>query len=528
MSSCQESHEHCRYFHAGAEAFFPVRVIDVVDANSGIMFVKDREQVAIEHQRADCTTKWSYPDYWTLSHRWGNPDKIKQLLKITERRLREGISLNELSPTFRDAILLVSRLGYRYIWIDSLCIFQDSVSDWHREVGNLADIYRHSFCNISAISSSYNPATTGLFGRRNTDRRALYPITADIRLCDQSGDVSDGRWLIRNKSIWDYEIESAPLSRRGWVVQERFLARRLVHFTRNQIYWECLECTHCEAEPKTKLLALDRERVNQTGNWNYAYPKLIMAKIRKSSTAPSPRSLDDTFTYKSWRAIVSKYTSCSLTKESDKLAAISGIAKTYRDFNGDTYLAGLWKEKLYLHLLWKVSNENSGKTKRNGYAPSWSWASITGSKVGFVDIGKGYHSLIKFIDARIVTEPPGGDITGLLRSAELDIECALCSFLWSEDGVEIFNEESGETRNIPHDYTFLDTGKVKSYFGKIGACIPVCEWRSLTMRFTNFLLLEQVSENRFRRIGIESVRWNAPALPSCEKWASETSRITLI
>ncbi|KAI1457407.1 heterokaryon incompatibility protein-domain-containing protein [Annulohypoxylon moriforme] len=535
ISSCQEDHEHCKSFHAGLETFFPARVIDVADADSGTIYVKDREEVAAYHgkeERSGHSSTPNYPIYWTLSHRWGDPARIKQLLKTTESRLREGISLDELTPTFRDAILLVYRLGYRYIWIDSLCIFQDSRRDWHREVDTLADIYRHSFCNISAISSSYSPASTGLFGRRMVETNTLYPFVANIRVCDQSGDVNFGSWMIRNRSMWDHEIESAPLSRRGWVVQERFLARRLVHFTRSQIFWECLECTHCEAEPKESLLNLDREVVNRTGNWSYAYPKLTMAKIRTKSTAHLPKSLYDSFAHKSWRAIVTKYTSCYLTHESDKLAAISGIAKIFREFNGDRYLAGLWRDKLYLHLLWKVNRDDGEVVIQNKYAPSWSWASITGSNVEFIDVGKAYRSLIEFVDARIVTEPPGGDPTGVLRSAELDIECSLCSFLRVGGKTEIFNDEIGETRNIPCEYIFPDRYEIEVKFKKenefAGACIPICEWRSPTARVTNFLLLKQESENRFKRIGIETIRWDAPALPRFERWASETSRITLI
>ncbi|KAI1213948.1 heterokaryon incompatibility protein-domain-containing protein [Annulohypoxylon truncatum] len=543
ISSCQGKHEHCRSFHLGAKMFFPARIIDVTNASSNTIIVRDREEVMNQHEKEKRGRKMScsgsssehmstssYPDYWTLSHRWGDPNKITQLLKTTESRLREGISLDELSPAFRDAILLVCRLGYRYIWIDSLCIFQDSTSDWHREVGSLVDIYRHSFCNISAISSSYNPAATGLFGRRRIRTRILYPFIANFRLRDQSGDVSNGSWLIHNKSIWDYEIERAPLSRRGWVVQERFLARRLVHFTRNQVYWECLECTHCEAEPKEKLLILDRERVNQTGNWNYAYPKLTMAKIRTSSTAPLPQGLNDAFTHKAWRAIVTKYTSCQLTKESDKLMAISGVAKTFGEFNGDTYLAGLWKDKIFLYLLWQTDGDKLNPPRRNGYAPSWSWASITGG-VRFMDIGPGYCSLIKLVDARIVTKPPGGDPTSLLLSAELDLECAVCSFRCvNKEEIEMYNDATG--RYIEHGYIndiFPDTLDIATtLLGRRGVCVPICEWCSPTTRFTNLLLLKQESGNRFKRIGVQSMRWNAPMLPRFEKWASETSCITLI
>jgi hypothetical protein len=33
--------------------------------------------------------------------------------------------------------------------------------------------------------------------------------------------------------------EGGPLAQRGWVVQERHLARRAVHFTPRQLLWDC-------------------------------------------------------------------------------------------------------------------------------------------------------------------------------------------------------------------------------------------------------------------------------------------------
>lgn len=79
-----------------------------------------------------------------------------KLLLSNEQFFRRGIALGELSPTFRDAVTLVHKLGYRYIWIDSLCIIQDpnAKEDWEREAPTMKDIYGNSCCNISAIRSS--------------------------------------------------------------------------------------------------------------------------------------------------------------------------------------------------------------------------------------------------------------------------------------------------------------------------------------------------------------------------------------
>ena len=60
-------------------------------------------------------------DYVTLSHCWG----AKQIITTTQETLRSrlaAIPWKDLSKTFQDAIIITNNLGYRYIWIDSLCI----------------------------------------------------------------------------------------------------------------------------------------------------------------------------------------------------------------------------------------------------------------------------------------------------------------------------------------------------------------------------------------------------------------------
>lgn len=173
ISACERDHLLCRA-PPNATPYFPTRVIDVQELSSGNVFLRDNDE-AISRNSSEEEEKIHprrYPKYWTLSHRWGDPGRIKQLRKSTERQLRDGISLDSLSPTFRDAVVLVHGLGYKYLWIDSLCIFQDSHSDWQQEANNMVGIYRHSFCNIAAISSSHEPRfDTGLLCHRitNTD-----------------------------------------------------------------------------------------------------------------------------------------------------------------------------------------------------------------------------------------------------------------------------------------------------------------------------------------------------------------------
>ncbi|KAJ2985535.1 hypothetical protein NUW58_g5475 [Xylaria curta] len=80
--------------------------------------------------------------YLTLSHCWGGAD----ILKLTESSLPSflsNITLQELPQNFKDAAAATSFFGYEYIWIDSLCIIQDSVEDWEREAATMGNVYRY-------------------------------------------------------------------------------------------------------------------------------------------------------------------------------------------------------------------------------------------------------------------------------------------------------------------------------------------------------------------------------------------------
>lgn len=137
ISLCEAGHKHCCSANSPTDAFFPAKIIDVQDIPLGAVHLWDREYVQSQTRidQTDAVTGKplpSYPSYWALSHRWGCRNILK-LSSSTEHQFRQGIAIEQLSPTFRDAAHLVHRLGYRYLWIDSICTFQDSNIDWQRK-----------------------------------------------------------------------------------------------------------------------------------------------------------------------------------------------------------------------------------------------------------------------------------------------------------------------------------------------------------------------------------------------------------
>jgi len=152
-----------------------------------------------------------------------------------QSRMQTMTSLS-LPQTYRDAVQLTRYLGIRYLWIDSLCILQDSVVDWAEQSALMGDVYRHSVLNISATLGK--DCRHGLLHKRTQHHGIPIP-------CQSHTLGSSGRLFLRpvpktwHKSL---EGEDSPLSSRGWVLQERILSPRTVHYGKEQMFWECVNC----------------------------------------------------------------------------------------------------------------------------------------------------------------------------------------------------------------------------------------------------------------------------------------------
>ncbi|KAI1300459.1 heterokaryon incompatibility protein-domain-containing protein [Xylaria venustula] len=521
LSHCEAEHDHCYPQSRRTSSFFPSRVIDVQDANNGFVRLQSAKDVSFDASGFP-------PAYWTLSHRWGDAQNIIKLTKTTERDFYKSISMNDLPPTFRDAALLVQRLGYRYLWIDSLCIFQDSLSDWHQETQDMVNIYRNTYCNLSAAGSSHDPSNEGLFQTRRSDARLLYPFLIKAGFQPYGDESNDRRWVCWNDSTWDDEIEKVSLATRGWVVQERFLGTRIIHFAQNQIFWECLGSIRCAVDPDSTLMTVGAKNRRCAHTTKYKSSRLKVERYRAEPEELDPYLISSL--YGEWQAIASVYASANLTKESDRFIALSGIAKTFRELGNDTYLAGLWKKTLPIDLTWTSGASQGNLTRRSAsYAPSWSWASIVGGGVNIAPDpdnddyyvrGRGWE-LIKLLSERVITDPPSGDSAGSLQSAELDITGIPYYYRWhvKSETLYLYDDEKRAVRRRDLDgnnekkvwkeqFTkfWLDTSDLVDRLVEAGEmegmCIPVFGLYTMGIVYQDYLILEHDGDNRYKRIGL--------------------------
>lgn len=159
--------------------------------------------------------------YLALSHVWGKTNHFKTESSTYDKH-RTGIPMKNLPKTFHDAVLVTRALGFRYLWIDSLCIIQDSHADWEKEASRMASVYMNAYVTISAAAS--NNSDGGLFVERT-------PPACSVRLTYASPSGTTGTWVIHNETpSFDKQVRQTKLASRAWTLQEKQLARRTLHF----------------------------------------------------------------------------------------------------------------------------------------------------------------------------------------------------------------------------------------------------------------------------------------------------------
>ncbi|KAL1650254.1 hypothetical protein SLS58_001065 [Diplodia intermedia] len=238
-------------------------------------------------------------------------------------------------------------------------------------------IYLRGALNLAASAASSDHE--GLSFPRNPHIIRHIPVSITWHAPDLLAHKPPGAYYLFNGDIWDREVESAPLNARGWVLQERLLAPRILHFGCNQLYWQCNTIFHSEMFPRdlrTKDLGPHVPRVSS----NFMRCLRALQQERSRLGTDECRSNEP---YARWSELVNAYSATALTRGQDKLIAVQALAETMRDATGDAYVAGLWRSRIVDDVLWRTDVDallplGSAwiRRPRPWRAPSWSWASL--------------------------------------------------------------------------------------------------------------------------------------------------------
>ena len=219
--------KHCLNTHSGCASnlkptWYPTRLLDITD---GVRLVDGSDVEA------------SQP-YATLSHCWGDV-RFKTLTQENESEFRAGLLFQDLPQTFQDIVAMSRALEIRYLWIDCFCILQsrdERTDDKIHEIGTMEHVYANALINFGAASAS-GPFEGCLY------ERAPLPQPLVVQWRPTSQDPVCTFYVFRQSEGLEHAgfFSNNQLFRRAWVLQERLLSPRMLHFHRRQLYWECNE-----------------------------------------------------------------------------------------------------------------------------------------------------------------------------------------------------------------------------------------------------------------------------------------------
>lgn len=446
LGQCENKHPGCRT----DQVQFPTRLIYLEARKSRIV---------------DTLSIPKRPRYLALSHCWGTI-KLMRLLKANSQDMHARIQEDDLCQTFKDALYITRALGFYYIWIDSLCIIQDDPDDWRKEASKMCGVYSGSTLTLAASS-----APDGSYGcLRNRSPETLrrirrYSIPIPVNGISRMYDFLDLK-------LHEENIQKSPLSTRGWVLQERVLSPRTLHFTDMQLYWECNEKIACETF---------QEKLHYT----------------------EPDDLTERTNHRAlWASIVHHYTRRNLKYGSDKLIAMSGMAQWVHHQTGDQYLAGLWKKSLELQLIWEF--EGSHGQYFEGRAPSWSWAAYDGA----IDMLDQMPTASRFLVSLVATEiyPVGDDLYGPVASGKLRLEVPLLLGVTLRfDHTRTRIKDCGLLSNgKPNPVSIAEDKREYSQWPLEWYCLPILEIDDGEDKLFSGLMVEATKDGvrgQFRRVG---------------------------
>ncbi|KAF7960094.1 hypothetical protein EAE96_001693 [Botrytis aclada] len=310
--------------------------------------------------------------YVTLSHCWGiskeHPFEAQYTSQTSTLSSRmEGMPLEDLPSTFRDAVIATRDLGFQYLWIDSICILQDSIPEKSVEIARMGDIYGNAalcICATSGINSksgflppypSLQPSVELPFYPTNNEPGSYILFSQDLYKLQNESSI-DWVWDIHRRSIWNT---------RAWTLQERVLSPRIVHFTCGRMYFECAKGFFMETSPEQELTENDLAGLRVEAGF-------IKARRLGNPTALNANDLSFDSLVRLYYNLVDQYCQRNLSYSSDKAAAFAACSALFQKRLGfHPNIFGTFLEDLPRCLMWIPLGDSSLDTSW----PSWSWYS---------------------------------------------------------------------------------------------------------------------------------------------------------
>ncbi|KAI0350134.1 HET-domain-containing protein [Trametes cingulata] len=363
IMECARTHRRCNQLSTDpdSEALLLTRVVDCTDPN---------------HPRL-ITTDGSHGQYLALSYVWGEAQPHKTVMANVSSYAH---AIPRLPQTIRDAIRVTHDIGFRYLWIDSLCIIQDSDEDKRRELGRMHRIYRNAYLTI--IAASAQKVSEGFLQDRPVPVHdvALPFVCPSPSLAlrpaeDRTDDIPvtqpplvgtlriSPRFTSADGDIELYSHAQEPISSRGWCMQEYFMSARALIFTSCTLQFRCQTSTR---------------NIGDAFYDPFHERRLPDILLQRNPPVVEPDSDACIAAHHAWQDLIVDYSRRAVSEPSDRLVACGALAEEFQRILRSEYLAGLWRDRLLAHLLWFKREDAHLPRPANYRAPSWSWAAVDG------------------------------------------------------------------------------------------------------------------------------------------------------
>lgn len=341
LEACLSDHQQCKK----PSGQLPTRLLLLDDEAPERVFVRESQLGEMGN-------------YVALSYCWGTTSQTKLLKSNFDDFSEQGIDIGSLPKTIEDSIIATRRLGFKSLWIDSLCIIQDSVEDKDKEIVRMASIYKNATITISAAAAT-NCGQGFLEDRPGVQFRLDQSIRLPFLTTSDEGTQGVIDWVyICPDSRMGHKVKlfsEEVISRRAWTYQESTLEPRLLIYGSGSPQWHCKEkwsiCgldVHPDKLPPQECSSGTMKITVQDGS-------IVPDQTLRYLERPEPRK-DEIGLWLPWFPLLENYSHRALSYRTDKLLAMSALAAEHQASQSGTYAAGLWSASLPRSLLWRSSN----------------------------------------------------------------------------------------------------------------------------------------------------------------------------
>lgn len=247
-----------------------------------------------------------------LSYCWGTSStafNARTVLSNLDKRMTK-FPLTDLPTTLRDSVRFARLLDVQYIWIDAICICQDS-GEWVSESTKMMQYYENAYFTIAPIMCASSDGS--FFQSRPTFVSEMVTYDTGERL----------QFHYPNLLIGKTEMDDSAWNSRGWTFQEQLLSSRVLYIGEHQMSWECREGSQTFTTSLTQL---------SISGGLYTDNHYLPVSLEDAAGSTEWSDLDRL--RNKWYFLLGQYAGRKLTNESDKLIALHGVAQNLHSYSG--------------------------------------------------------------------------------------------------------------------------------------------------------------------------------------------------